>query len=187
MKRVRLSSALLLVALATSGCGYNTIQTLDEQVNKAQGNIQTQLQRRADLIPNLVQTVKGITKQEDTVFISIANARARLSGAVQSGSVPEMAAANAALSSGLGRLLAIAENYPELKSSENFKELQAQLEGTENRISVARTDYNDAVNQFNGFIRRFPYNLTAKVFGMSTPREYFEAEAGATEVPKVEF
>lgn len=187
MKRVRLSSALLLVALATSGCGYNTIQTLDEQVNKAQGNIQTQLQRRADLIPNLVQTVKGITKQEDTVFISIANARARLSGAVQSGSVPEMAAANAALSSGLGRLLAIAENYPELKSSENFKELQAQLEGTENRISVARTDYNDAVNQYNAFIRRFPYNLTAKVFGMSTPRDYFEAEAGAMQAPKVEF
>jgi LemA protein len=182
-----LSSALLLVALATSGCGYNTIQTLDEQVNKAQGNIQTQLQRRADLIPNLVQTVKGITKQEDTVFISIANARSRLNGAVQSGNVPEMAAANAALSSGLGRLLAIAENYPDLKSSENFKELQAQLEGTENRISVARTDYNDAVNQYNAFIRRFPYNLTAKVFGMSTPRDYFEAEAGATQAPKVEF
>jgi LemA protein len=98
-----------------------------------------------------------------------------------------MAAANAALSSGLGRLLAIAENYPDLKSSENFKELQAQLEGTENRISVARTDYNDAVNQYNAFIRRFPYNLTAKVFGMSTPRDYFEAEAGATQAPKVEF
>ncbi|HET9150735.1 MAG TPA: LemA family protein [Gemmatimonadales bacterium] len=187
MKRVRLSSALLLVALATSGCGYNSIQTLDEKVNQAQGNIQTQLQRRADLIPNLVETVKGVTKQEDTVFITIANARARLSGAVQSGNVPEMAAANAALSGGLSRLLAIVENYPDLKSSQNFRDLQSQLEGTENRISVARTDYNDAVNQFNGFIRRFPYNITAKIFGMSKPREYFAAEPGATEAPKVKF
>ncbi len=187
MKRVRLSSALLAVALATSGCGYNTIQTKDEQVNKAQGNIQTQLQRRADLIPNLVETVKGVTKQEDTVFISIANARARLNGAVQSGNVPAMAQANAALSSGLGRLLAIAENYPDLKSSQNFRDLQSQLEGTENRVAVARTDYNDAVNQYNSFIRRFPYNLTAKIFGMSKPRDYFEAEPGATETPKVKF
>jgi LemA protein len=187
MKRVRLSSALLALALATTGCGYNQIQTLDEQVNKAQGNIQTQLQRRADLIPNLVETVKGVTKQEDTVFISIANARARLNGAVQSGNVPEMAQANAALSGGLSRLLAIAEAYPTLQSSQNFRDLQSQLEGTENRVSVARTDYNDAVNQYNAFIRRFPYNLTAKIFGMSKPSEYFEAEPGSTEVPKVKF
>jgi LemA protein len=187
MKRVRLSSALLALALATTGCGYNQIQTLDEQVNKAQGNIQTQLQRRADLIPNLVETVKGVTKQEDTVLISIANARARLSGAVQSGNVPEMAQANAALSGGLSRLLAIAEAYPTLQSSQNFRDLQSQLEGTENRVSVARTDYNDAVNQYNAFIRRFPYNLTARIFGMSKPREYFEAEPGATEAPKVKF
>jgi LemA protein len=187
MKRVRLSSALLALALATTGCGYNQIQTLDEQVNKAQGNIQTQLQRRADLIPNLVETVKGVTKQEDTVFISIANARARLSGAVQSGNVPEMAQANAALSGGLSRLLAIAEAYPTLQSSQNFRDLQTQLEGTENRVSVARTDYNDAVNQYNAFIRRFPYNLTAKIFGMGKPREYFEAEPGATATPKVKF
>lgn len=187
MKRVRLSSALLLVALATSGCGYNTMQTLDEQVNKAQGNIQTQLQRRADLIPNLVETVKGVTKQEDTVFIALANARARLNGAVQSGDVGQMAAANAALSGGLSRLLAIVENYPELKSSQNFRDLQSQLEGTENRVAVARTDYNDAVNQYNAFIRRFPYNITAKIFGMSKPREYFQAEEGATAAPKVKF
>jgi LemA protein len=187
MKRVRLSSALLALALATTGCGYNQIQTLDEQVNKAQGNIQTQLQRRADLIPNLVETVKGVTKQEDTVFISIANARARLSGAVQSGNVREMAQANAALSGGLSRLLAIAEAYPTLQSSQNFRDLQSQLEGTENRVSVARTDYNDAVNQYNAFIRRFPYNLTAKIFGMGKPREYFEAEPGATATPKVKF
>jgi LemA protein len=173
--------------MLVSGCGYNTIQTLDEKVNQAQGQIQTQLQRRSDLIPNLVNTVKGITKQEDTVFISIANARARLGGAVQSGNVPEMAAANQELTQGLGRLLAISENYPQLRSSENFRDLQAQLEGTENRIAVARQDYNTSVGDFNGYIRRFPYNITAKVFGMGKPRDYFEAAAGATEAPKVNF
>src|SRR3954468_6420372 len=180
---------LLLVVAATLGvgCGYNTIQTMDERVNQAQGQIQTQLQRRADLIPNLVNTVKGVTKQEDTVFISIANARARLGGAVQSGNVPEMAAANQQLSQGLGRLLAIAENYPQLQSSANFRQLQDQLEGTENRISVARQDYNTAVGEYNAYTRRFPYNLTAKVFGMGTPREYFEAAPGAAEAPKVTF
>jgi LemA protein len=170
-----------------AGCGYNTIQTLDEKVNQAQGQIQAQLQRRSDLIPNLVATVRGITKQEDTVFISIANARARLGGAVQSGNVPEMAAADQQLTQGLGRLLAIAENYPQLQSSQNFRQLQDQLEGTENRIAVARQDYNAAVGEYNGYVRRFPYNLTAKVFGMGSPREYFEAAEGAREVPRVEF
>jgi LemA protein len=179
--------SLLVLASFVTGCGYNQIQTMDEKVNQAQGQIQTQLQRRADLVPNLVNTVKGITKQEDTVFISIANARAKLSGAVQSGNVPEMAAANAALNQGLGRLIAISENYPELRSSENFKQLQDQLEGSENRISVARQDYNGAVGEYNAFIRRFPYNLTAKVFGMGKPRDYFEAEKGTAEAPKVQF
>src|SRR5215211_3261536 len=183
----RMQVPVLAALLLMSGCGYNTIQTLDERVNQAQGQIQTQLQRRADLIPNLVNTVKGVTKQEDTVFISIANARARLGGAIQSGNVPEMAAANASLNQGLGRLLAISENYPQLRSSENFKQLQEQLEGTENRISVARQDYNAAVGEYNAYIRRFPYNLTAKVFGLGKPREYFEAEAGAAEAPKVQF
>jgi LemA protein len=178
---------LLATVLLLAGCGYNRIQTMDEKVNQAQGQVQTQLQRRSDLIPNLVNTVKGITKHEDTVFISIANARARLSGAVQSGNVPEMATANQQLSQGLGRLLAISENYPQLRSSENFKQLQDQLEGTENRISVARQDYNTAVGEYNAYIRRFPYNLTAKVFGMGKPREYFEAATGAQEAPKVTF
>ena len=183
----RIQVPLLAALMFVAACGYNTIQTLDEKVNQAQGQIQTQLQRRSDLIPNLVNTVKGITKQEDTVFISIANARARLSGAVQSGNVPEMAAANQQLSQGLGRLLAIAENYPQLQSSQNFRQLQEQLEGTENRIAVARQDYNTAVGEYNAFIRRFPYNLTAKVFGMGKPRAYFEAAEGAKEVPKVQF
>ena len=187
MQRFRKTLPLLAAAVLIAGCGYNEIQTKDETVNKAQGQIQTQLQRRADLIPNLVNTVKGITKQEDTVFITIANARARLSGAIQSGNVPEMSAANQQLSQGLGRLLAISENYPQLRSSENFRQLQDQLEGTENRIAVARQDYNAAVGDFNAYIRRFPYNLTAKVFGLGKPRDYFEATAGAAEAPKVTF
>jgi LemA protein len=183
----RMQVPVLAALLLMSGCGYNTIQTLDERVNQAQGQIQTQLQRRSDLIPNLVETVRGVTKQEDTVFISIANARSRLGGAVQAGNVPEMAAANQQLSQGLGRLLAIAENYPQLQSSQNFRQLQEQLEGTENRVAVARQDYNAAVGEYNSYIRRFPYNLTAKVFGLGTPRQYFEAAEGATEAPKVKF
>lgn len=179
--------ALLTLCLIVGGCGYNTIQTLDETVNKAQGQIQAQLQRRADLIPNLVNTVKGVAKQESTVFTSIAESRARLAGAVQSGNVGEMARANAAVTSDLGRLLAIVENYPQLRSSESFRQLQDQLEGTENRIAVARQDYNAAVGEYNSYIRRFPYNLTAKVFGLGSPREYFEAAPGAAEAPTVQF
>lgn len=183
---VRVPTLLAALTLA-SGCGYNPIQTLDERVNQAKGQIETQLQRRADLVPNLVETVKGVAAQETTVFTNIANARARLSGAVQSGDVGDMAAANAELTQGLGRLLAIVENYPQLRSSESFRQLQDQLEGTENRIAVARTDYNTSVGEYNAYIRRFPYNITAKVFGLGTPREYFEAAPGAQEVPKVNF
>ena len=178
--------SLLLLVLLAAGCGYNAIQSMDEKVNQAKGQIETQLQRRADLIPNLVETVKGVAKQESTVYTNIADARARLNGAVQSGDVGQMSAANQALTQGLGRLLAIVENYPELRSSESFRALQDQLEGTENRISVARQDYNAAVGEYNAYIRRFPYNLTAKMFG-SGPREYFEAEPGAAEAPKVKF
>ena len=151
--RVALLAAL---ALAASGCGYNRIQGLDEQVNKAKGQIAAQLQRRADLIPNLVETVKGYAKQEATIFTEVANARARLAGSVQSGNLEDMAAANQALNAPLGRLLAIAENYPQLKSDANFRALQDELTGTENRIATARQDYNDAVNQFNSFIRTLP-------------------------------
>ncbi len=183
----RMQSPALLSLMLVAGCGYNTIQTLDERVNQAKGQIETQLQRRADLIPNLVETVKGVAAQETEVFTNIANARARLSGAVQSGDVGDMAAANAELTQGLGRLLAIVENYPQLRSSESFRQLQDQLEGTENRIAVARTDYNTAVGEYNAYVRRFPYNLTAKVFGLGTPREYFEAAPGAREAPKVNF
>jgi LemA protein len=175
------------LTLAASGCGYNQIQTLDEQVNKAQGQIAAQLQRRADLIPNLVETVKGYAKQEQTIFTEVAEARAKLAGSVQSGNLEAMADANQALNAPLGRLLAISENYPQLKSDANFRALQDELTGTENRISTSRQDYNEAVNQFNGYIRRFPYNLTAKVFGHGTPRPYFQAKEGTDAPPAVKF
>jgi LemA protein len=179
---------LAAVTLLATGCGYNTIQTKDEAVNSAGSQIKAQLQRRADLIPNLVETVKGFARQESTVFIAVADARSKLSGAVQSGNLQQMAEANQALNAPLGRLLAIVEAYPELKSNQNFLDLQNQLEGTENRISVARQDYNKTVEDFNAYIRRFPYNLTAKVFGLGTPREYFElTNPGAAEPPKVKF
>src|SRR5437016_1618582 len=170
-----------------AGCGYNTIQTYDEQVTAAAAQIKVQLQRRADLIPNLVETVKAYAKQERTVFTEVAEARAKLAGAVQSGDLRQMADANRQLSAPLGRLLAIAENYPQLKSNENFRALQDQLEGTENRIAVARQDYNEAVNRYNAYIRRFPQVLTAKLLGKG-PRPYFELETpGAAQAPKVDF
>lgn len=180
--------ALAAAALLATGCGYNTIQTKDEAVNSAGAQIKTQLQRRSDLIPNLVETVKGFAKQETTIFIRVAEARSKLAGAVQSGNLQDMAQANAALNAPLGRLLAISENYPELKSNQNFLQLQDQLEGTENRIAVSRQDYNRAVEDFNAYIRRFPYNLTAKITGHGKPREYFELTSpGAAEAPKVKF
>jgi LemA protein len=179
---------LAAAALLVTGCGYNTIQTKDEAVNSAESQIKTQLQRRADLIPNLVETVKGVARQESTVYIGVTEARSRLVGAVQGGNLQEMAQANQALSSSLSRLLVTVENYPELKSNQNFLQLQDQLEGTENRISVARQDYNKTVEDFNAYIRRFPYNLTAKVFGLGKPREYFELTTpGAADAPKVKF
>src|SRR5258706_2298889 len=170
-----------------TGCGYNTIQTYDEQVNAAASQIKVQLQRRADLIPNLVETVKAYAKQERTVFTEVAEARAKLAGAVQSGDLQQMAEANRQLTPPLCRLVAIAANYPQLKSHEHFRALQDQLEGTENRIAVARQDYNDAVNRYNSYIRRFPQVLTAKLIGKG-PRAYFELQTpGAAEVPKVDF
>jgi LemA protein len=176
----------LTIALV-SGCGYNSIQTMDERVNAAESQIKVQLQRRADLIPNLVETVKGYAKQEQTIFISVADARAKLAGAVQSGDLQQMANANAQLTAPLGRLIAIAENYPQLKSNENFRALQDQLEGTENRIAVARQDYNESVNTYNAYIRRFPQMITAKILGKK-PRAYFEVTTpGAAEAPKVDF
>ena len=178
---------VLLAASCLASCGYNRIQTLDEQVNAYKSQIQVQLQRRADLVPNLVETVRGFAQQEQTVFGAVAEARTRLGGAVQSGNLGEMATANQALTGALGRLIAISEAYPELKSNENFRALQDQLEGTENRIATARQDYNNSVQEYNAYIRKFPQVLTAKVIGKGA-REYFEATApNAGEALRVNF
>lgn len=187
MRNARVWVLAALGALLTTGCGYNRIQQMDEQVNQAKGQIAAQLQRRADLVPNLVATVKGYAAHEDSIFTHVADARTKLAGAVQSGNVQQMAAANQALTAPLGRLLAISENYPQLKADQNFRALQDELTGTENRIAVARQDYNTAVGDYNKFIRTFPYNLTAKMFGQSTPRDYFQADQGAATAPKVQF
>src|SRR5438309_6751976 len=139
MKRTWLAVPLLLAA---AGCGYNRIQQLDEQANGAQGQIEVQLQRRADLVPNLVSTVKGYAQHEEDVFTKVAQARAGLLGAVQKGDPTEMANANAQLTGALSRLLVVAEAYPQLKADQSFLRLQDELTGTENRIAVARSDYN---------------------------------------------
>ena len=187
MSRTRGLGSLLLALTLATGCGYNQIQAKDEAVGKALGDVKAQLQRRSDLIPNLVEVVKGVARQESTVFIAVANARANLSGAIQTGTPAQLAEADQAMRQPLARLLALVENYPDLKSNQNFLDLQSQLEGTENRVSVARQDYNAAVREFNTYIRTFPYNLTAKVFGNAKPHEYFETTPGAEEVPKVKF
>lgn len=178
---------LLALPMFLSGCGYNTIQTMDESAAAAKQQIEVQLQRRADLVPNLVETVKGYAKQEETIFTEVAKARAGLAGAVQGGNIAEMASANQAMTGALGRLLAISEAYPQLKSDQNFLRLQDELTGTENRIAVARTDYNNAVQGYNAYIRRFPAVLTAKVIGAGA-REYFEVTNPANrEAPTVKF
>ena len=183
--------ALLVLALPLSlgACGYNQIQTLDERAASAQRNIEVQLQRRADLIPNLVETVKGFAAQESEVLTQVTEARAGLAGALSrtgGTDMQELAAANAGLTSALGRLNVVVEAYPELKSNENFLRLQDELAGTENRIAVSRTDYNGAVETYNAYIRRFPAVLTAKVTGAKA-REYFEADASARNAPAVDF
>jgi LemA protein len=144
------------LVLVLSGCGYNRIQELDENAEANKSQIEVQLQRRADLIPNLVQTVQRFAQQEEAIFTNVANARAGLLGAIQSGDPRAMANANEAVGGALGRLLAIAEAYPELKSDQTFLRLQDELAGTENRIAVSRRDYNEAVQQYNTLIRRFP-------------------------------
>jgi LemA protein len=161
----------------------NRLVTLDEGINAAWSEIDNQLKRRSDLIPNLVATVKGFARQELQVFGEIAEARARLSGAR---SVGEAAQGYNQLESALGRLLVIVENYPELKSSENFTRLQDELAGTENRIAVARKRYNDSVREFNTRIRRYPASVVAGRLGFES-REYFQIEERAREAPEVDF
>jgi LemA protein len=173
--------ALLLLPLLAS-CGYNTIQRLDEQANSAQGQIEVQLQRRADLIPNLVNTVKGYATHEEQTLKEVTDARAGLVSAIQSKDPAAMANADAQLTGALGRLMVTVEAYPNLKADQSFIRLQDELTGTENRIAVSRNDYNQAVNQYNAYIRQFPAVLTAKVTG-AKERKYFTANANAQQGP----
>lgn len=175
--------AILALIVLPAINSYNSMIKLEQAVNKAESDIDTQLQRRSDLIPNLVATVKGYAAQEVTIYTEIANARAKLAGAQ---TISEKAEADAELSNALSRLLAIVENYPELKSDQNFRDLSVALEGTENRIAIARKDYNDAVNAYNSKIKTFPNVIFANIFGFSE-KPYYKASAGAQEVPKVDF
>jgi LemA protein len=163
--------------------GYNNLVKSSENVNGKWSQIQNQLQRRADLIPNLVETVKGYAAQEKSIFTEVAEARAKLAGAA---TVGEAAQADQALTGALSRLLAIAENYPQLKSDANFRALQDELAGTENRIATARMDYNNAVQLYNTKIKTFPTSLYAGIFGFGQ-KDYFEAEENANKVPGVNF
>ena len=184
-QRSRIALSLVAVATLATGCGYNTIQTMDEQVNGYKSQIQVQLQRRNDLVPNLVAVVQKFAAHESTVFIGVTEARAKMGGAMTAGSLPQMADASQAMTQTLGRLIAVAEAYPQLKSDANFRSLQDQLEGTENRIGTAREDYNNAVKTYNSYIRGFPQVLTAKVIGAKA-RDYFQATAGAEKAPNVD-
>lgn len=178
---------VVLVIVLMGACGgvgrYNRFVTANEQIDAAWAQVENVLQRRSDLIPNLVATVQGFAEQERVVFTQVSDARSRLAGAT---TPAEAANANAGLTSALGRLLAISENYPELRSNENFIRLQDELAGSENRIVVERQRYNDAVRVFRTDVRQFPNNLYAGVFGFDD-REYFEADEAAAQVPQVEF
>ncbi len=187
--------ATLLLVLALSGCGYNTLQSTDEQIRASWAEVLNQYQRRADLVPNLVSVVKGFAAQEKDVLLGVTSARSKV-GSIQA--TPELIndpdafakfqSAQGELSSALSRLLVVVENYPQLKSDRNFRDLQAQLEGTENRIAVARNRYIKAVQEYNVVVRSFPTNLTAMVFGHRVkPSFAVENEQAISTAPKVDF
>ena len=192
----RISLALAVaVLLLLSGCGYNTLQSTDEQVKAAWSEVLNQYQRRADLVPNLVETVKAFAKQEQDVFTRVTEARSRVGSSQATPELvdnPEAFArfqqAQGELTGALSRLLVVAENYPQLKSDANFRDLQAQLEGTENRITVARNRYIKAVEGYNVTVRQFPSNLTAMLFGFKTKSNFsVENEREISKAPKVDF
>lgn len=185
---------LLLIActISLSSCGYNAMVDKEESVNTAWSNVENQYQRRSDLIPNLVATVKGYAAHEQGTLEAVIEARSKATQITVNADdltpekLQEFQQAQGAVSSALGKLLAISEAYPDLKANQNFLELQAQLEGTENRITVARRDFNLAAQDYNKYIRKFPLNLLAGIYGFDT-RPYFEAEEGSEKAPKVEF
>ena len=179
-----MKAALALgLAMALSGCSYNRFTSQEEAIKTAQAEVQNQLQRRNDLIPNLVETVKGYANQERDIFTAIADSRARMMGAKTPDE--QIEAANAQTSA-LARLLAVVENYPQLKSDANFQRLMDELAGTENRLAVARQRYNDTARQYNTLRRSFPSNVTAKVFGFQEYK-YYEAPPESQKLPKVDF
>jgi len=193
--RKLLTVLAMMVTLSVSGCGYNTLQSSDEQIKASWSEVLNQYQRRADLVPNLVNTVKGFAAQEKEVLLGVTNARAKV-GSIQA--TPELInspeafakfqAAQGELSGALSRLLVVSENYPQLKSDANFRDLQAQLEGTENRIAVARNRYIKSVQEYNVTVRSFPSNLTAMVFGYKPkPNFAVDNEKEIAKPPKVEF
>jgi len=176
-------AVMVLLAATLSGCSYNKFTTQEEAIKSAWAEVQNQLQRRSDLIPNLVETVKGFAAHEEGIFKEIADARSRLLAAK---SPEETIQAANQQTSALGRLLAVVENYPNLKANEQFNRLMDELAGTENRLSVARMRYNERIQEYNAATRRFPGNVTAKMFGFKQ-YPYFEAPPSATAVPKVDF
>lgn len=184
--------AVVLILVIWCVAKYNGMVTQDEKVSTAWSNVETQYQRRSDLIPNLVNTVKGYAKHEQETFEEVVKARATATQLQidPSNLTPEKIAeyqkAQGEVTTALGKLIAVAENYPDLKASENFSELQAQLEGTENRISESRRQYNEAVQEYNVMARRFPGNIVASLFGFNTKAK-FEAKEGSEEAPKVNF
>ena len=195
MKRTFVSVLLLVATLGLGGCGYNTMQAGDQQIKAAWAEVVNQYQRRADLVPNLVNTVKGFAQQEKDVLLGVTEARSKV-GSIQA--TPELvndtaalkrfSAAQGELSSALSRLLVVTENYPQLKSDANFRELQAQLEGTENRITVARNRYIKAVQEYNTAVVQFPGNLTAMIFGFKEKAQFaVENEKEISAAPKVDF
>lgn len=183
LKTFIIVAAIIAVILLPTVGIYNQLVNLEQAVNQAGSDIDTQLQRRSDLIPNLVETVKGYATQEKTIFTEIADARSKLAGAQ---TVADKAQADSQLGSALSRLLVIVENYPNLKSDQNFRDLSVALEGTENRIAVARKDYNSAVSAYNVAIRKLPNSIIAGIFRFEQ-KPYYKASAGAQEVPKVDF
>jgi LemA protein len=185
---------LVLIVLMATGCGYNKLQVMEEAVFKAWGDIESNLQRRADLIPNLVATVKGYAAHEKETLEAVVEARAKATSIQLSPkdlgnaqAMQQMLNAQGGLSSALARLMVVVERYPDLKANQNFLDLQNQLEGTENRINVARQRYNQAVEQFNGAIRKFPNSLTNSLVLHLERKEYFKAESGAQQAPKIKF
>jgi len=195
MKRILIALMTCVTLLGVGGCGYNAIQQQDEQVTAAWSDVVNQYKRRADLIPNLVNVVKGYAAHEEEVLTKVTEARTKATSLTADASVlsndeafKRFQEAQSALSGSLSRLLAIAENYPQLKADGNFRDLQAQIEGTENRITVARTRYIEAVRSYNTTVRSFPSNLTAKMFGYAVkPNFTVENEKAIAEAPKVTF